>query len=284
MIRALLLSAATVVASTYSGQSASAAEPTKPPASRLDIQGEWTHLAENKGDRYAVKFTYWRNLGARRRFNVEVPLVYVDFNGAPAETGVGDTWFKYYWLDFEKPTEEKVYQGFVPIFELLLPTGDEDKGLGGGAALVRPTLILKFRPSVQWSIDPLLRYVISLDDYFVGGNPDSPIPSPDEDATDRDGFFPELGLFADLVKVRGFNIEVPFVRTLADNRHLSFVAIKAEIFQSRSKDNDGTTVTLKLELGKRLNDRSGISGEVQLPVQGDTTFDAVLKVTGNIFF
>jgi hypothetical protein len=93
-----------------------------------------------------------------------------------------------------------------------------------------------------------------------------------------------LGLFADLVKVRGFNIEVPFVRTLADDRHLSFVAIKPEIFHSSSDDNDGTTVTLKLELGKRLNDRSGISGEVQLPLQGDTTFDSVLKITGNIFF
>jgi hypothetical protein len=193
VISAFLLSTATAAASTHADQHVRAAEPAKPPASRLDIQGEWTRLAENKGDRYAVKFTYWRRLGARRRFSVEVPLVHADFTGAPAETGFGDTWFKYYWLDFEKPTEEKVYQGLVPIFELLLPTGDEDKGLGGGAALVRPTLVLKFRPSAQWSIDPLLRYVISLDDYFVGGNPDSPIPSPDEDATDRDVFFQSWG-------------------------------------------------------------------------------------------
>lgn len=168
--------------------------------------------------------------------------------------------------------------------EVLLPTGDEDKGLGGGATLVRPTVVVKFKPSARWSIDPLFRYVISLDDYFVGGNPDSPVATPDEDATDRAGFFPGLGVFADLVKVRGLNIEVPFVRTLADNPYLSFIAIKPEIFHSSSEDNDGTTVTLKLELGKRLNDRFGISGELALPVQGDTTFDAVLKVTGNISF
>lgn len=284
-IRVFLLSAAMAVASTHADQRVSAAEAIRPLASRLDIQGEWTRLAEDNGERYAVKFTYWRNLGARRRFNVEVPLVRIDFNDAPTETGIGDTWFKYYWLDFEKPTKERVYQGLVPVFEVLLPTGDEAKGLGGGAALVRPTLILKFKPSVRWSIDPLLRYVLSVGDYVIGGNPESPIPGSDEIPPKQDDSFPVLGLLADLVRVRGLNIEVPFARTLDNNRPISFVAIKPEIFYTtRGGDTERSTVSLKLELGKRLNDRFGISGEVQLPVQGDTTFNSVWKVTGNISF
>jgi hypothetical protein len=124
--------------------------------------------------------------------------------------------------------------------------------------------------------------VVSLDDYFVGGNPEEPIPPPDEPpgppvSRDLFDFLPE-------VDVRGFNIDTSFVYRPKNNRHLSFVVPKLEIFWSHSSDNSGTTVTFKLELGKRLNQQFGISGEVELPVSGDTTFDSVLKVTGRLFF
>ena len=253
--------------------------------SRLDIQGEWTNLTRDAGERFAVKFTYQRRLSARRSLSVEVPLVYTDLKGEPTETGLGDTQFKYFWLDFEKPVEGKIYQGFVPIFDALLPTGDEDRGLGGGAVVLKPGVVVRFKPSDRWSINPLFRYVISLDDYFVGGNPESPIPRPDNEPSPRSRFFfPELPFLADLVKVRGFNIDIPFVYRPKNNRYLSFVAPKLEIFWSNSSDNSGTTVTFKLELGKRLNQQFGISGEVQLPVSGDTTFDSVMKVSGRLFF
>ncbi len=251
--------------------------------SRLDIQGEWTDLGRDAGERFAVKFTYRRRLSARRRLSVEVPLVHTDLKGEPTETGLGDTRFKYFWLDFEKPVEGKVYQGFVPIFDALLPTGDEGRGLGGGAVVLRPGVVVRFKPSDRWSINPLFRYVVSLDDYFVGGNPEEPIPPPDEPPGPPvsrglfDFFFP-------VVDVRGFNIDTSFVYRPKNNRHLSFVVPKLEIFWSHSSDNSGTTVTFKLELGKRLNQQFGISGEVELPVSGDTTFDSVLKVTGRLFF
>jgi hypothetical protein len=82
-----------------------------------------------------TKFYYERRFGPLNQFEVIVPLASRDSVGGVGGTGIGDIA-----LEYKRTLAHSLTRGNIVSLtgEFVLPTGDEEKGLGGGTAVFEP--------------------------------------------------------------------------------------------------------------------------------------------------
>ena len=86
-------------------------------------------------DKVVTKFIYEKRFGALNQFEIIVPLSSVDRATGGSATGLGDVA-----LEYKRTLRHSLARGHIlsATAELVLPTGDEDKNLGGGTAVFEP--------------------------------------------------------------------------------------------------------------------------------------------------
>ena len=121
---------------------------------------EWQHLNNNEGDLIAFKLSPFIpiTLGEQQLlFNFEVPLPqHAGLTSLNHSTGVGDTRLKLFWLI---GTDHEFVRAIVPAMDAIAPTGDEDRGLGGGQWIIMPNVVFALQLAENFSVYPFFRYV-----------------------------------------------------------------------------------------------------------------------------
>ncbi len=82
-----------------------------------------------------TKFIYERRFGPLNQVEIIVPLSSVDQSGSGPATGIGDVA-----LEYKRTLAHSLTRGNIvsATAEFVLPTGNDDKGLGGGVAVFEP--------------------------------------------------------------------------------------------------------------------------------------------------
>ncbi len=99
----------------------------------------WTVSFEKSRESRSLvnEFTFEKRLGSRGMAEVTLPVVYNDLRGGPATGGVGDLTLAYKHVLLAS----QQYGAIAAVsLDLVLPTGDRDRGLGDGTVGLAPSL------------------------------------------------------------------------------------------------------------------------------------------------
>lgn len=246
---------------------ANAQDPSDPTQVTFHVmhEFEWNKLAQNQGDQVAYKISPFipLKLGEQSFLaNVEVPLTYSGTDVLGHHTGIGDTRLKLFWLI---GTDGEYLRAVVPSFDAIAPTGDDDRGLGGGAWILMPNVVFALQPTEKLSIYPFFRYVHSdaPRSFLV---PDSGIPvNPGGDVSDA------------VDDTRAFNLEVMNVFSLED-AVLDWVSVTPDYFQNFTGKR-GYTFQMKYDAGVGLTDSLFMITKFWHPVSGDVANDFTFGIS-----
>lgn len=220
---------------------------------------EWNKLANNQGDTVAYKVNTFipLNIGEQRFLaSVEVPLTHAGTEVLGDHTGLGDIRMRYFWLI---GTNHHLVRAWAPSFDVIAPTGDENKGVGNGAWILMPNVVFALQPADNLSIYPFFRYVHS-DGPRPFLVPDEGIPAPfTGDADDESA------------KVRGFSMEVPIVFDLQD-AIFDWISATPDYFQNFTGQR-GHTFQMKYDVGMALSESLFFIFKFWHPVSGDVPND-----------
>ena len=243
------------------GGSGDASDPTNV-AFHVMGEWEWQRLNNNEGNLIALKLSPFIpiTLGQQKLlFNFEVRLPqYAGLTGVSHSSGIGDTRLKLFWLI---STGNDNVRAVVPSFDAIAPTGDEDRGLGGGQWILMPNVVFALQPAKNWSMYPFFRYVHS-DDVQTNLVPDLPLPD-------------EPGLF-DTSDLRGFNLEWTNVLQLED-AFFNWFEFTPDYFKNFTGDRS-ETFTMKYTAAKQVRDGMFLLFDFWHPVGGSQNNDYTFKI------
>jgi hypothetical protein len=254
----------TIIRGQDDGGSVDPSDPTQV-TFHLMQEFEWNKLSESQGDTVAYKLSPFIPLMIGEQSflaNIEVPLTYSGTDVLGHYTGMGDTRMKLFWLI---GTESDFVRAVVPSFDAIAPTGDSDKGLGGGSWILMPNMVFALQLAENLSIYPFFRYVHS-DGPRPFLLPDSGIP------------VPPGGEAGDVsAKTRGFNMEVMMVFGL-QNAVMDWISITPDYFQNFTGDQ-GHTFQMKYDSGVALSEELFLIFKLWHPVSGDVASDFTLGLS-----
>jgi hypothetical protein len=271
-----------LVFSCWAGFSAAAEEvkkvdPTDPTNVQFSITPsyDYTKLSEDGGSTSAFSIDTWIPLSEKDLFTIEFKIMNSSITGLPSETGFSDIRMKYFHL-ISTP-DMGILRAVAPSFDLIVPTGDEDKGLGGGSWLLIPNIVLALGLSETVSAYPTFRYVHSIhkgenEGVFTGLLPDYNIPVFD---SSDDGL-----MKFNSGKVRGLNFEMPISAALSDSL---FFTATPNLFHNLA-NGGSTTFSSKFQLTYQPLENVSVAIETNVPFTGDNGFDSNLKLTATIFY
>ena len=108
-----------------------------------------THHSGNSQRRWDISFTQEWPVGSQlHQFSYTVPVSFVN-GGGESEGGVGDVLLNY---RYQALTEGAQRPAFAPRFSLVLPTGDEERGLGNGTIGYQINLPVSKIVSDRWTL------------------------------------------------------------------------------------------------------------------------------------
>ena len=223
---------------------------------------EWQRLKNNEGNLLAFKISPFipiKVAGQSLLFNFEIPLPqHAGLTGIGHSSGIGDTRLKLFWLI---STGGDKVRAFVPAMDAIAPTGDEDRGLGGGQWILMPNFVLALQPTKNLSMYPFFRYVHA-EDTQTSFVIDPPLPDPGP-------------LFASN-KLRGFNLEWINVLQLND-AFLNWIEFTPDYFKNYTGERS-ETFTMKYTAAKELRDGLFMMVDFWHPVGGSQTNDYTFKL------
>jgi len=236
---------------------------------------EYTRLSEGGGHNSTFSVDTWIPLSKQDLFTIEMQVVHSDITGLPRETGFGDMRMKYFHL-ISTPNRGML-RAWAPAFDMIVPTGDVDKGTGGGSWLLMPNFVLALNLSERVSAYPFFRYVHSIPKsgsagVFTPVLPGIDIPILDPDA---DGL-----LKFNSGKVRGFNLEVPIAVGLTDSL---FFTATPNLFHNFA-EGGATTFSSKFQFTYQPSESVALSIETTVPISGDSGIDYSVKPSAQIYF
>ena len=243
------------------------ADPSDPTQVTFHImqEFEWNRLSENQGDMVAYKISPFipLNLGDQSFLaNFEVPLTYAGTDILGDHTGIGDTRLKFFWLI---GTESEFVRAVVPSFDAIAPTGDDDRGLGGGAWILMPNMVFALQLADNLSVYPFLRYVHSDGPQpFLLPDTGLPIP-PGGDVTDA------------TADTRAFNMEFMTSFNLED-AVMDWISVTPDYFQNFTGDR-GYTFQMKYDSGVALSESLFLIFKFWHPVSGDVANDFTIGLS-----
>ncbi len=224
---------------------------------------EWTNLDDDLGDTYTFNVDSWIPLSKQDLFSVDVNLSMSNIQGEPTFVGLGDTRIRYFHLI---PVQNAgILQAVAPSLDMFIPTGDENKGLGGGSWIIAPNVIFALKFNDNITAYPLIRFVQSFSAVEAQFVPDLGIPTEGGKNKETD--------------VTGINIELPTTFQFAE---AWWFTVSPNLFQNFT-GNRGTTFSSKFSVTTAIDNLSP-SLEVNVPIAGDNGFDIGVKGSVTIFF
>jgi hypothetical protein len=132
-----------------------------------------TNLVRDDNTKEEMMFSYTEEIPLYKdrhqfSFTVNCPIRR-DFTGQGSGSGLGDTFINYRWMVFDK----KDVVLMVPRLTLVVPTGDEERGMGDGAFGLQTTLAVTKRLSRKFTSHCNIgyTYLFNADRYFdLGGD------------------------------------------------------------------------------------------------------------------
>ena len=243
------------------GGGGDASDPTNV-AFHVMFEWEWQHLNQNQGNLLAFKISPFIPVELAQQkflFNFEVPVPqYAGLTGVNHSSGIGDTRLKFFWLI--STGGEKV-RAVVPSFDAIAPTGDEDRGLGGGQWILMPNMVFALQPTKNWSMYPFFRYVHA-DPVQTNFVIDPPLPE-------------DPDLFG-TTELRGFNLEWINVIQLED-AFFNWVEATPDYFKNFTGDRS-ETFTMKYTAAREVSDGLFLLFDFWHPVGGSQTNDYTFKI------
>lgn len=210
-------------------------------ANHILYDWSWQRLSQEQGEWLAFKINPRISLelcGQTFLAQANIPVqAHTDLINRGGNTGFGDLRTKLGWLI---PLKGKRLCSVMPSFEAIAPTGDTNKGLGGGNWLYMPSLLLACKPARNLALYPTFRYLHG-DDIASGFMPELP------------GLPVAPGRFDARGDIRGLQIEIPIVVHL-QRAGLDWMSITPDVFQSL-ENNGLATLTMKYETGIKLSQR-----------------------------
>lgn len=128
--------------------------------SRIELKYEQIFLKESGGQAYRILFA-----GSYAFSNMsfgfdELPLLKIDTPALSEGFLVGDMIFRYAWVPYVSPSGNF---GLDLVTNLTVPTGDFEKGLGGGRFALEPRLFLPCKLSQSFTIVPAIYYMFTIE-------------------------------------------------------------------------------------------------------------------------
>ena len=236
---------------------------------------EYTKLAGGGGETHTLSLDTWIPLTDQDLLTIELRGVISEYPGLPTESGVGDIRARYFHL-ISTP-DAGILRAWAPSFDLIIPTGNASRGLGGGSWLLMPNflLALQFTPTI--AAYPFFRYVHSI----PAGGPAGVLTSalPELDIPVDDPSLPGLLGFS-TPQVRALNIEVPISFTLSDEL---FFTATPNYFHNFA-EGGSATFSSKFQLTWAPIPTAAFGIEANVPFAGNNAFDYAIKPTVTFYF
>lgn len=276
-IQALSLGFMLAIGSTAIAQKAEKNDPSDPTKITPQVipAYEYTQLSEGGGHTHTLSVDTWIPLSKQDLLTIELTAVRSSVTGLPTETGIGDMRLKYFHL-ISTP-DRGALRAWAPAFDMIIPTGDEDKATGGGSWLLMPNFVLALDVAPGVSAYPFFRYVHSIPKEGEAGVLTSLLPEfdiPVQDPT-ADGL-----LKFKSGKVRGFNLEVPIAIVL---RESLFFTVTPNFFHNFA-EGGSSTFSSKFDLTYQPVDNVALRIETNVPLSGKNGFDYTVKPSATFFF
>ena len=145
---------------------------------RIDGDFSWSRIAGGLGSDYTTAMRWRQPLAnAEHLVELEIPFRWTNYRGLRANAGLGDVRVQYYWMGRAQSTKNGTLRGWAPTLNVVVPSGQEEKGLGFGNWLLMPGLTTTHRISDTWKLQTTLSYVQSLGPIIPAGHPEIIIPS-----------------------------------------------------------------------------------------------------------
>lgn len=224
---------------------------------RIDGSFYWSRISGGLGSGYTTAMRWRQPLGnSEHLVELEIPFRWTNYEPLSSARGVGDVRLQYYWMGRARREGDGALRGWAPTLNVVVPTGQEEKGLGFGNWLLMPGLTTTHRLSETWKLQTTLSYVQSLAAVIPAGHPEIIIPTVKGTALkpqDVQGLWLEPRF---LVEPRGWLVDW-------------FTATPDVIanFDGQQK----STMTAKFEMGRVLTPNFALNAMVWFPLNAENS-------------
>jgi len=199
---------------------------------------------------------------------LELPYGNYEFDDGGKESGVGDLRTRLFWKFYDAP--ESRVANIVAGLDVFLPTGDEDKGMGLGTAMLVPSLIMTMPLADASTLFVIPKYKQSLDktkgrsSAFSPGR--NPIPRRESEEW-----------------ISAFELELAYAYNIARYSAWLFLAPIMEWDLLPEPDEDNYEVTLRGQVGKMFG-KWGLGLEGTTHVAGEKSQDYQARLLYYYYF
>jgi hypothetical protein len=124
----------------------------------VDINVEWQRVRD--GNLYGLRLVPTVGIGPKHQVQAEIPLLAVKRDGADARFGLGDLRLRYFGLPHKD--DKRVLSALGISLDLFAPTGSEADGLGFGAWIFSPGIVIGVSPTNVVKFFPVVGYQLSV--------------------------------------------------------------------------------------------------------------------------
>ena len=199
---------------------------------------------------------------------LELPYGNYEFDDGGKESGIGDLRTRLFWKFYDAP--EARVANIVAGIDVFLPTGDEDKGMGLGTAMLVPSLIMTMPLADASTLFVIPKYKQSLDktkgrsSAFSPGR--NPIPRRESEEW-----------------ISAFELELAYAYNIARYSAWLFLAPIMEWDLLPEPDEDNYEVTLRGQVGKMFG-KWGLGLEGTTHVAGEKSQDYQARLLYYYYF
>lgn len=232
---------------------------------------EFNNLANGEGNSTFLRAGGDFVVAPKMKLHADLPLAWSDLSHHNTDLGFGDLRLGWYYLAKDEPDARKLFQGFMPGVELVLPTGGATDGLGGDAGLLMPYVNLKMQAGETVTVYNVFRYVHSFSGYRAAGNPDinTPVAFKGKDT--------QLGK-----TVREIWWQIP-ITVKPKDMWVSWFTLTPDLawnFHNTTR----RSYRFDIEAGKNLKEDFAVSANLTLPLNNDNTIKWIFGVQAVLTF
>jgi len=222
-------------------------------------QFEHTRLANGEGTISGIRLIAALPIKEKHLVRVELPLLTTDLSGTGREAGIGDIRLRYTYLASRNEDKEKLVEGVLPFAELILPSGDEDEGMGFGTTQLDLGVTAPMRIGETVSVVPIATWMHSFGGVRPAGNTDLNVPGAHEGADTRIDR-----------QSRVLRTQIRTVLRDPESIWLDWLTIDVDLAWNFA-DPMTRSYRLQFEAGKMLKKDFGAQALLTLPIGGEET-------------
>jgi len=246
----------------------SPADPTQF-ARAIDFTLEWVNLRGGDGNITFLHTTWSQPLGESEQFQfvLDVPIGYSNTDSVGDHFGIGDVRIQFAWHPWDAPDPRDAwFLAWTLQADLLIPTGSESDGLGGGDWLVAPAAVFKFQVSrtllyltTRWLYADSIRPA-NVRGFNVPGNDIGPNTR-------------------SKTRLSALNVELAAAWEFDRRKNaVHWFALTAD-YSANLVGNENSLMLLKARIGRSIGDTFSVDLDLWFPLFGERTYDLTFRLT-----